>query len=256
MHKVISNHKLLNYFGISENTQHESALFFIYIQSKLSTIYDISAFKAFPSPLVLRNIRNKHISHLSTLLTGAIDNQSHNNAHQIWLFFKKSGVSYGEYVKFYQLIISYLTGEAQKKYWYRYKKYRKVSRAIRNLLMFDLAVSVSFYQLLDEPLYVEQNLRHLNEATIQNAPNQTEHFGIIATYPSFPTDLPKTQQLQLFEETALKQNLNAFIDSEIEKIDQKIDFITESYAPSTPIKKRAAKKRIKTNHLTQNKNSI
>lgn len=144
MQKVISNHKLLNYFGITELTQQESALFFIHIQEKLPKIYNLSTFRAIPSPLNLQNIRNQHVAHISTLLTGGGDNNFINKSNEIWQAYQSIGVSHGEYVKLYQLIISYITSEAHKKYWYKYRKYRQVSRAIRNLLMFDLALSMSF----------------------------------------------------------------------------------------------------------------
>lgn len=143
LHKHPSAEKAQNYFGISEKVKHDSANFFIYIQPKLGNIYDNSIARALDEHFVSQFIRDRHLSHLSTLLAGGIDHSFIEESHAIWLKYSTHGVTTGEYIKLYQLIISYLSGEAHKKHWWRYKKYRDLNRAIRNLLLFDLAIGTS-----------------------------------------------------------------------------------------------------------------
>lgn len=143
LHKHPSAEKAQNYFGISEKVKHDSANFFIYIQPKLGNIYDNSIARALDEHFASQFIRDRHLSHLSTLLAGGIDHGFIEESHAIWLKYSTHGVTTGEYIKLYQLIISYLSGEAHKKHWWRYKKYRDLNRAIRNLLLFDLAIGTS-----------------------------------------------------------------------------------------------------------------
>lgn len=214
MQQVISNHKLLKYFGITDLTQQESALFFIYIQAKLSKIYNLSTFKALPSPLNLQKIRNQHVAHISTLFTGGADNNFLENSHKIWRAYQELGVSHGEYIKLYQLMISYITSEAHKKYWYRYKKYRKVSRAIRNLLMFDLAIGISFTTPINNSHRLIGENKHDQSETIQLTPRINS--------------IESEDQKRLFENAATQTNESAketleLIDSKIEAISNKIN---------------------------------
>lgn len=143
LHKHPSAEKAQNYFGITEKLKHDAANFFIYIQPKLSYIYDNSIARALGKDFNTQEVRDKHLAHLSTLLTGGIDHRFIHESHQIRKSYAKLGVSIGEYIKLYQLIISYLSGEAHKKHWWRYKKYRDLNRSIRNLLLFDLAIGTS-----------------------------------------------------------------------------------------------------------------
>ena len=143
LHKHPSAEKAQSYFGITEKLKHDAANFFIYIQPKLSYIYDNSIARALGDHFNSKEVRDKHVAHLSTLLTGGIDQRFINESHQIRKKYAKLGVTTGEYIKLYQLIISYLSGEAHKKHWWRYKKYRDLNRSIRNLVLFDLAIGTS-----------------------------------------------------------------------------------------------------------------
>lgn len=143
LHKHPSAEKAQVYFGITEKLKHDAANFFIYIQPKMGHIYDSSVYRALGEHHNLHDIRDKHLTHLSTLLTGGIDHRFIDESHLIRKKYADQGVTTGEYIKLYQLIISYLSGEAHKKHWWRYKKYRDLNRAIRNLLLFDLAIGTS-----------------------------------------------------------------------------------------------------------------
>jgi hypothetical protein len=143
LHKHPSAEKAQSYFGITEKLKHDAANFFIYIQPKLSYIYDNSIVRALGDHFNSKEVRDKHVAHLSTLLTGGIDQRFINESHQIRKKYAKLDVTTGEYIKLYQLIISYLSGEAHKKHWWRYKKYRDLNRSIRNLVLFDLAIGTS-----------------------------------------------------------------------------------------------------------------
>jgi hypothetical protein len=147
LHKHPSAEKAQVYFGITEKLKHDAANFFIYIQPKMGHIYDSSIHRALGEHHTLHDIRDKHLTHLSTLLTGGIDHRFINESHRIRKQYADQGVTTGEYIKLYQLIISYLSGEAHKKHWWRYKKYRDLNRAIRNLLLFDLAIGTSAKEL-------------------------------------------------------------------------------------------------------------
>ncbi|MDP3936159.1 MAG: hypothetical protein Q8Q56_04145 [Alphaproteobacteria bacterium] len=143
LHKHPSAEKAQVYFGITEKLKHDAANFFIYIQPKMGHIYDSSVYRALGEHHNLHNIRDTHLTHLSTLLTGGIDHRFIDESHRIRKKYADHGITTGEYIKLYQLIISYLSGEAHKKHWWRYKKYRDLNRAIRNLLLFDLAIGTS-----------------------------------------------------------------------------------------------------------------
>jgi hypothetical protein len=143
LHKHPSAEKAQIYFGITEKLKHEAANFFIYIQPKLAQIYDNSVCSALGEDFNSKTVRDRHLNHLSTLLTGGIDHRFIEESHFLHKNYRDQGITTGEYVKLYQLIISYLSGEAHKKHWIRYKKYRDLNRSIRNLLLFDLAVATS-----------------------------------------------------------------------------------------------------------------
>lgn len=160
LHKHPTSEKLQKYFGITEKAKYDSASFFIYIQPKVGKIYDASVLKALGEDFNPHKIRDKHIAHLSTLLTGGIDHAFVTNAQKIYAVYNNEGITPGEYIKLYQLIMSYLNGEAHKKNWWRYKKYRDLNRAIRNLLLFDLAISTS----------PEKSASTTEEYTTQNLP--------------------------------------------------------------------------------------
>lgn len=147
LHKHPSAEKAQIYFGITEKLKHDAANFFIYIQPKIGHIYDNSVYRALGEPHNLHDIRDKHLTHISTLLTGGIDHRFIEESHLIRKRYADQEVTTGEYIKLYQLIISYLSGEAHKKHWWRYKKYRDLNRAIRNLLLFDLAIGTSQKEL-------------------------------------------------------------------------------------------------------------
>lgn len=147
LHKHPSAEKAQNYFGITEKLKHDAANFFIYIQPKMGPIYDSSIYRALGEHHTLHDIRDKHLTHIATLLTGGIDHRFIDESHHIRKKYADQGVTTGEYIKLYQLIISYLSGEAHKKHWWRYKKYRDLNRAIRNLLLFDLAIGTSQKEL-------------------------------------------------------------------------------------------------------------
>ncbi|MDP3641237.1 MAG: hypothetical protein Q8R43_02250, partial [Alphaproteobacteria bacterium] len=110
---------------------------------KMGSIYDSSIYRALGEHPNLHDIRDHHLTHISTLLTGGIDHRFIDESHRIRKKYADQGVTTGEYIKLYQLIISFLSGEAHKKHWWRYKKYRDLNRAIRNLLLFDLAIGTS-----------------------------------------------------------------------------------------------------------------
>lgn len=160
LHKHPSAEKAQSYFGITEKLKHDAANFFIYIQPKLSYIYDNSIVRAFGDHFNSKEVRDKHVAHLSTLLTGGIDQRFINESHQIRKKYAKLDVTTGEYIKLYQLIISYLSGEAHKKHWWRYKKYRDLNRSIRNLVLFDLAIGIS-------PRELDATFHELGTAHIQ-----------------------------------------------------------------------------------------
>lgn len=166
LHKHPSAEKAQNYFGISEKVKHDSANFFVYIQPKLGNIYDNSVAKALGENFSSQFIRDRHLSHLSTLLAGGIDHSFIEESHSIWFKYSAQGITTGEYIKLYQLIISYLSGEAHKKHWWRYKKYRDLNRAIRNLLLFDLAIGTSFHEHHSK----ENKSQHLSPAIPQPTP--------------------------------------------------------------------------------------
>lgn len=147
LHKHPSAEKAQVYFGITEKLKHDAANFFIYIQPKLAQIYDNSAYRALGEHFNFQEVRDKHLTHLSTLLTGGIDHRFIEESHLLHKKYIERGVTMGEYIKLYQLIISYLSGEAHKKHWLRYKKYRDLNRSIRNLLLFDLAIATSSKEL-------------------------------------------------------------------------------------------------------------
>ena len=139
-HKKDSVEKTQKYFGITEQLKNDAANFFVYIQPKLGKIYDESVRRGLREDLNFHDIRDKHLSHLSTLLTGGIDRRFIEESCLIWKTYAAKGVTMSEYIRLYQLLMSYFSGEAHKKHWWRYKRYRNVSRAVRNLLLFDLAV--------------------------------------------------------------------------------------------------------------------
>lgn len=161
LHKHPSAEKAQTYFGITEKLKHDAANFFIYIQPKLSYIYDNSISRALGENFNSKEVSDKHVAHISTLLTGGIDHRFINESHQIRKKYATLGVTTGEYIKLYQLIISFLSGEAHKKHWWRYKKYRDLNRSIRNLLMFDLAIATS-------PREVDASLHDLDTSIALN----------------------------------------------------------------------------------------
>lgn len=144
LHKHPSAEKAQDYFGVTEKVKLDAANFFIWVQPKIGLIYDHAARKAFDEDFNFQDIRTTHISHISRLLTGEIDHTFIDEAHKVYACYLSHGITTGEYIKLYQLIISHLNGEAHKKHWLGYKKYRDLNRAIRNLLLFDLAISTSF----------------------------------------------------------------------------------------------------------------
>jgi hypothetical protein len=166
LHKHPSAEKAQHYFGISEKVKHDAANFFIYIQPKFGNIYDTSILRALDAEFNAHLIRDKHLSHLATLLTGGIDHSFIEESHSIWFKYSASGVTTGEYIKLYQLIISYLSGEAHKKYWWRYKKYRDLNRAIRNLLLFDLAIGTSLNEQSIKTSNSANNFEYQSEANV------------------------------------------------------------------------------------------
>jgi hypothetical protein len=170
LHKHPSPEKAQSYFGITEKLKHDAANFFIYIQPKLTYIYDNSISRALGESFNSKEVRDKHVAHISTLLTGGIDHRFINESHQIRKKYLKLGVTTGEYIKLYQLIISYLSGEAHKKHWWRYKKYRDLNRSIRNLLLFDLAIATS-------PREVDASLHDLENVTPFQKTTLTEIFS-------------------------------------------------------------------------------
>lgn len=147
LHKHPSAEKAQVYFGITEKLKHDAANFFIYIQPKIGQIYDNSVYRALGEDFNSKDIRDKHLTHISTLLSGGIDHRFMEESHALQKKYADHGVTTGEYVKLYQLIISYLCGEAHKKHWWRYKKYRDLNRSIRNLFLFDLAIATSSKEL-------------------------------------------------------------------------------------------------------------
>lgn len=165
LHKHPSAEKAQVYFGITEKLKHDAANFFIYIQPKMGHIYDSSIYRALGDHPHLHDIRDKHLTHLSTLLTGGIDHRFIDESHRIRKKYADQGVTTGEYIKLYQLIISYLSGEAHKKHWWRYKKYRDLNRAIRNLLLFDLAIGTSPKEL-EASAGNFSNVPELSQATL------------------------------------------------------------------------------------------
>lgn len=143
LHKHPSAEKAQYYFEITEKIKQDASSFFPHIQPKIGNIYDNSARRSLDENFNFPHVRDKHLAHLSMLLAGGIDHAFIEASHQLYMMYATEGVTSGEYIKLYQLIISYLSGEAHKKHWWRYKKYRDLNRAIRNLLLFDLAVGTS-----------------------------------------------------------------------------------------------------------------
>lgn len=212
LHKHPTAEKLQKYFGITEKTKYDSASFFIYIQPKIGKIYDASIQKAVDEDFNSHKIRDKHIAHLSTLLTGGIDHTFVTNAQGIYAQYTEAGVTTGEYIKLYQLIMSYLNGEAHKKNWWRYKKYRDLNRAIRNLLLFDLAVSTSS----------EKNISLTKESTTQLAPSDIKKYEV-SIAQSINADL-----LSIDSYSLLKDCYNALqttIKTAIEEVEVSLPFV-------------------------------
>lgn len=207
LHKHPSAEKAQVYFGITEKLKHDAANFFIYIQPKLGQIYDNSVYRALGEHFNFQDVRDKHLTHISTLLTGGIDHRFIEESHLLHKKYIDRGVTTGEYVKLYQLIISYLSGEAHKKHWWRYKKYRDLNRSIRNLLLFDLAIATSSKELessisnahqskkllqstlsIEDPLALQSTIEEL-KALLENSYaiiNECHHViqSIIASTPS------------------------------------------------------------------------
>jgi D-ribose pyranose/furanose isomerase RbsD len=169
LHKHPSAEKAQIYFGITEKLKHDAANFFICIQPKLGQIYDNSVYRALGENFNFQDVRDKHLTHLSTLLTGGIDHRFIEESHSLQKKYAGLGVTTGEYVKLYQLIISYLSGEAHKKHWWRYKKYRDLNRSIRNLLLFDLAIATSPKELESSVDNFKQSKNLLQPALLDEA---------------------------------------------------------------------------------------
>jgi hypothetical protein len=208
LHKHPSAEKAQVYFGITEKLKHDAANFFIYIQPKMGHIYDSSVYRALGEHHNLHDIRDKHLTHISTLLTGGIDHRFIDESHRIRKKYADQGVTTGEYIKLYQLIISYLSGEAHKKHWWRYKKYRDLNRAIRNLLLFDLAIGTSAKEL-------ESSVRNISKA--QLTPKQ-----------ALLIDESETFQAKLEELSDLVENSHAIINECHQALQSVLELIQQS----------------------------
>ena len=209
LHKHPSAEKAQVYFGITEKLKHDAANFFIYIQPKMGHIYDSSIYRALGEHHDLHDIRDKHLTHLSTLLTGGIDYRFIDESHRIRKKYADHGITTGEYIKLYQLIISYLSGEAHKKHWWRYKKYRDLNRAIRNLLLFDLAIGTS-------PKEIESSVGNFSQASAE------------PVQPRLLIDESETIQPTFDELSALVENSHTIINECYQALQSVLELINQS----------------------------
>ena len=83
LHKHPSAEKAQVYFGITEKLKHDAANFFIYIQPIIGQIYDNSVYRALGEDFNSKDIRDKHLTHISTLLSGGIDHRFMEESHAL-----------------------------------------------------------------------------------------------------------------------------------------------------------------------------
>lgn len=143
LHKHPSAEQAQIYFGITEPVKKASSLFSKYLEKDIKHIYNVSIYQALKDHYDVSHLKDLHIAHIQKLLIGAIDDTFMKQSATLWGHFNKQGVTIGEYIKLYQLLMSYFSAEAHKKYWFRYAKYRELNRSIRNLMLFDLAAGTS-----------------------------------------------------------------------------------------------------------------
>ncbi len=143
LHKHPSAEQAQIYFGITEPVKKASCVFSKYLEKDIRHIYSVSVYQALKDHYNVSGLKEPHIAHIQKLLSGNIDDDFIKNSALLWANFYEQGVTIGEYIKLYQLLMSYFSAEAHKKYWFRYAKYRELNRSIRNLMLFDLAVGTS-----------------------------------------------------------------------------------------------------------------